>query len=625
MIDLQIGEARLRCSATLTWLEAGTARTGSLGGSRERPELDGFAVTIGVDEERGFKVVTLRLRRDEGRPPVRLVDLVWSVAGVPAALDRVWHMTFNCWGTPGIVERPAATDEAANPPAWRVAFLSPADATGVTFVSRLPARSTHLVAARPDGTIAVTTQIDTDLEPGQSWSDEPLAIGWGFPGELLGGPPSFRVSKRARAEVARHGGWNSWDYHRQDVTADDIRENLEAIRSNPTLARFVKYIIIDDGWQTLEGEWEANRKFPGAMELIASEIRAAGFVPGIWSAPFMVNRRSELFGRHPEWFVQRDGGPHTIFEGAKGVWGERYFLDPTNPVVRDYVHRLYAKLHSWGFGYFKTDFLTNSYTAQSRSPLPDRGVKLAYHDASRGLLVPHRAVMETIRDAIGPESFWLGCGSIWATGAGLMDGSRTTGDIAPHWFDLTKCAATAFFNGHQHGRVFLNDPDFLVVRGKETSKPGLLDLTDEELAAKAAGTHRSGPWFTASEARIWASLVLLSGGVVTLSDRVAALNETGIDILERTCDYASRSSCEPAFPLDVTQTLPTAALRATPGDELLGLFNWTDGAALPLTRPLPASLAGVRWRDLWSGAEYATAELPRLELVGHECRLLVRR
>lgn len=636
---------RISLAAELTWVEAGSRRASTLitdlrpaagtASPGRRATAGGFevAVTTTTDpdvavtpDDPGCQTIGLTLTRSADAAPVRLIDLTWTVSGVPAELDRVWYTTFNCWGTPGIVDRAVLHEEPPNPPAWRTAFLSADSRDGISFAYRFPARWVHLTRARPDGAVTLTTQIDADLAPGETWRDDTLAIVAGDVTEGLAGPPSFHLSRRPRADIASHGAWNSWDYYRLNVTADDVRENLDAIRSNDALRRFVKYVVVDDGWETMAGDWEANEKFPVGIEAIAREIRSAGFVPGVWTAPFVVNRRSRVFEEHPDWFVQHDGAPFSMFAaaGAKGVWGERYFLDPSHPGTKEHVRRLYEKLRGWGIGYFKTDFLTNSYSAAICGPLPDRGERLRYQDHSAGILGHHRECMEIMREAMGPQSFWLGCGSIWATGAGLMDGSRTTGDIAPHWFDLVKCAATAFFNGHQHGRVFLNDPDFLVVRGPETVAPGTLDLTDEELAAKAPNTHRSGPFFTADEARMWASLVLLSGGIVTFSDRMGALNEVGIDIVEKTCGLAARSNGEPAFPLDVTQELPTAALRMGDAHDLLGLFNWTDGANRPLTRPLPSSYRDAEWRDVWSGERYRTGALAKLELSGHRCLLLER-
>lgn len=590
-----------------------------------RDSHSGFACNVRARvEDAGAVTVGITVTRDETHPDVRLVDLTWTVSGVAPALDRVWVMPFNCWGTPALVDRSALADEHATPPAWRTGFLRSDAREGIAFVYRFPARWVHLTRTADRDVVTLTTQIDVDLAPGAAWSDDTLAILNGDVAETLGGPPSFHVSRRPRGDVASHGAWNTWDYYRLNVSAEDVRENLDAIRANEAMRSFVKYIVIDDGWETMAGDWEPNDKFPGGLEAIAREISDAGFVPGVWTAPFIVNRRSRIYARHPDWLVQSHGAPFSMFAegGATGVWGERYFLDPSHPGTKEHIRQLYEKLRGWGIRYFKTDFLTNPYSAAIRDPLPDRGERLRYHDHSAGILGHHRECMEIMRRAIGRDGFWLGCGSIWATGAGLMDGSRTSGDIAPHWHDLQKCAATVFFNGHQHGRVFLNDPDFLVVRGPETARAGTLDLTDEEIAQKAPETHRSGPFFTADEARMWASLVVLSGGLVAFSDRIGALNAVGIEIVERVCHLAARSNGEPAVPLDPSQDRPTAALSRGGGGPLLGLFNWSEDTSVPLPAPVPPDLSDVAWRDVWSGERIGPSALASCELAGHRCVLL---
>jgi len=606
-----------------TWIELGLGQKKSNG-----TEWTGEGVTAAVEsgDEAGFDTIRLSLTLAPGSTPVRLLDWVWHIDGVPAALDRVWHMTFNCWGMPAMVTRESLAHEPEQHACSRAAFYDADTHEGLSFVYRMPSNWVHVIETDDANGVTLTTRIDADLQPGETWRDDELAIRWGKPETDLGGPTSFHISRRRRDEMQAHGAWNSWDYYRLDVRADDIRENLEVIRSNETLREFVKYIIIDDGWQTLDGEWEANEKFPGGMEAIAAEIREAGFIPGIWTAAFMVNCRSSIFSEHPDWFIQYEGKPGSAFanKGCTGVWGERYFLDPTHPATVEHLERLYTKLRGWGYGYFKTDFLTNCFTAQLGEYLPDRGQSLTFHDHSQGLLVPHRRCMEAIRRAIGPESFWLGCGSVWATGAGLMDGSRTTGDISPYWRNLLICARTAFFNGHAHGRVFLNDPDFLVVRGLETNKAGMLDVEDADLVTATPGNHRSGPMFTAAEARMWASLVLLSGGIVTMSDRMGALNEVGMEIVEKTCRLASESSGEPAFPLDWHQEMPTSALRDQPEAPMLGLFNWSEESLRPLTTDLPGAYAEMLWEDVWTGRRLRSAELREVVLEPHHGMLLMK-
>ena len=48
-------------------------------------------------------------------------------------------------------------------------------------------------------------------------------------------------------------GWNTWDYYLDNVKADDIFENANALKDMP-FAKLLDYIVIDDGWQKGWGE-----------------------------------------------------------------------------------------------------------------------------------------------------------------------------------------------------------------------------------------------------------------------------------------------------------------------------------------------------------------------------------
>ncbi|MEG1980031.1 MAG: hypothetical protein RR060_04860, partial [Victivallaceae bacterium] len=72
-------------------------------------------------------------------------------------------------------------------------------------------------------------------------------------------------------------GWNSWDYYRWTITEDEVLSNAEFIAKDPVLSKYIKRIIIDDGWQYCYGEWEANPLFPSGMEALAKELKKMGF------------------------------------------------------------------------------------------------------------------------------------------------------------------------------------------------------------------------------------------------------------------------------------------------------------------------------------------------------------
>lgn len=597
------------------------ADAGSAGVTARNAVMECRVTTRREDE---YVILEHSLRMDVA---ARLVECVWHAAtGLPD--DAVlWHMTYDVWGRPGVT---SARARPGHRPFWRAALMNPHTGRGHVCSYKLPARWMHTFSAAAGG-FRIESRIDADVAAGGEWHNDVMALAFDVPmvhepgggrglASSLAGPLSFHISRRHADDAAAHGAWNSWDYYKLDVRADDVRENLEAIKADETLRRFVKYIVVDDGWQTLDGEWEANDKFPGGMAALAAEIRAAGFVPGMWSAPFFINCNTKLFASHPEWCVQKGGAPYSPLRdmGCTGLWGDRYYLDPTHPAVHRHVRRMYEKFHGWGMRYFKTDFLSNPFKAAHDRDEADRGEALRFHDASGGLHQPHRQCMEGIRGVIGPESFWLGCGSIWATGAGLMDASRMSSDIAIYWPEIRTCAYSVFWNSHAHGALWLNDPDFLVVRGRDTSKPGMLDVPPEGTKPYSPDAPQSGPVFSVDEARTWAACVILSGGLVTLSDRIAGLNDEGMRIARTVCRLAGGPA---ARPLEFGRPLPRCAMK-NGRTTLLACINWDETPAPALPRSCAAGVPDAAWTDAWTGRSFSTQQLSRHLLQPHCCLLL---
>ena len=57
---------------------------------------------------------------------------------------------------------------------------------------------------------------------------------------------------------------------------------------------------IDDGWEKSVGEWEVNpRRFPNGLAPLSAKIEAAGYVPGLWLAPFLVTKKSRIYTERP--------------------------------------------------------------------------------------------------------------------------------------------------------------------------------------------------------------------------------------------------------------------------------------------------------------------------------------
>ena len=77
----------------------------------------------------------------------------------------------------------------------------------------------------------------------------------------------------------------------------------------------VEMLVLDDGWfegrqddTSSLGDWTADKKrFPSGIPALAAKVKAKGLKFGIWVEPEMVNPRSELFKKHPDWALQTPG------------------------------------------------------------------------------------------------------------------------------------------------------------------------------------------------------------------------------------------------------------------------------------------------------------------------------
>lgn len=358
------------------------------------------------------------------------------------------------------------------------------------------------------------------LRPGEGLESEPLMVAVGPERRLL---ESYAQTcgRRMRARVPRRvpAVWCSWYSHFSGVTEPDV---LAAAQSLNGLSQThpIDVVQIDDGYQTAVGDWlNVNQKFPSGLEALAQEIRHLGFMPGIWLAPFIAQRRSRLFREHPDWFVRRaDGTP--VVAGWNPAWRDIYHaLDTTHPDVQEWLEALVDLFVAMGFCYLKLDFLYGAAIAGERYRL---------RTTRAGAL---REGLEIIRRAAGEEVFLLGCGSPMLQAVGLVDAMRVGPDVGPSWRYNFRglpilgrepgmpCARNALRGalGRQwmHGHLWANDPDSLILRETQVDlNPG--------------------------EARALASVAALSGGLLSLSDQTHRLSPQRLDWLRRCLPIPSR-------------------------------------------------------------------------------------
>lgn len=196
--------------------------------------------------------------------------------------------------------------------------------------------------------------------------------------------------------------WCSWYAYYETVSEAQIAKDIADLSGLP-----FDVVQIDDGWELRVGDWEANEKFPGGMRALASRISDAGFMPGLWLAPFIALPGSP----HASLLLRQASGEPVI---AGYNWGGPYYaLDMSSAAARDHVAALISKVvHEWGFRYLKLDFI-------NAAALSDEAT--------------YRSALEMVRSVAGDDVYLLGSGALLLPSLGLLDGIRSGPDVAPMW------------------------------------------------------------------------------------------------------------------------------------------------------------------------------------------------
>lgn len=222
---------------------------------------------------------------------------------------------------------------------------------------------------------------------------------------------------KGASEPTPAAGWTSWYQYYTDIDQKTVLDNLSAFRKNKIP---LEYFQIDDGWQPAVGDWlKADpKKFPKGMKPVAAAIRRAGYRPGLWIAPFVCVKNSEIYRKHLDWLVKNDAGKPLVI-GNNDKWGGRFYaLDVTNAEVRKYLTAVFdTVLNKWGFDMIKADFLYAACVDPTEL-------------ATRGQIM--RSAMKFLRKIAG-QKVLLGCGVPLASAFGLADYCRIGCDTDTKW------------------------------------------------------------------------------------------------------------------------------------------------------------------------------------------------
>jgi alpha-galactosidase len=223
-------------------------------------------------------------------------------------------------------------------------------------------------------------------------------------------------------------------------------------------------------------------------------------------APFIAEANSKVFREHPDWFMKGDDGkPLPANRVTFGGWrrGPWYALDGTNPAVQKHLEQVFRTMRQeWGCTYFKLD--ANFWGAMHTGKL---------HDPKATRVEAYRRGMEAVLRGAG-DSFILGCNHPLWPSLGLVDGSRSSGDITRSWADIAGTGRENLARNWQNGRLWWNDPDCLVLTGK----------------------------LTTDEFQYHATTVRASGGLILSGDDLTKLPADRVKILSRLVPATGRAA-----------------------------------------------------------------------------------
>jgi hypothetical protein len=371
---------------------------------------------------------------------------------------------------------------------------------------------------------------------------------------------SGEIKKPATSAV---NGWCNWFYTMDKFTEDEILKNA-SFAARVLKPYGLEYIQIDEGYQTLHGEWQGNERFPHGLKWLCDSIKSMGLKPGIWIAPFVISEGTKVYREHPEWLVKGpDGKPKRIgpWPSDTTAWyrnesPKRYCLDVTHPEAERWLRNLFDTIvNDWGFEMIKIDFVAWTLFSADQFYNPHVTPAQAYTKA-----------IKILRETAGDKCHINDCGP-GNVSAGLINSMRIEYDQN---YGFSSNAWGQYFSGNSsssgasgkryfyNNKLWTNDIDHVCI--------DLLSNTNAEAAA---------------------TLIGLSGGNTISGDRLMNLGNTKLEVLQKIYP----STIENGKPVDLfdrdPQTVFSCRIKRPFGTwDVIALFNPDRDHSVARTIPL---------------------------------------
>lgn len=159
---------------------------------------------------------------------------------------------------------------------------------------------------------------------------------------------------------------NNWE-----TTFFDFDENKLTNMFTDAKILGVDMFLLDDGWFGNKyprsgstsglGDWQATKtKLPNGIGFLMEQAKKTDVKFGIWIEPEMINEKSELFEKHPDWVL-------SLPNREKNIYRTQLVLDLCNPKVQDFVFKVVDDIMQTqsGVAFFKWDcnrMMTSAYS-----------------------------------------------------------------------------------------------------------------------------------------------------------------------------------------------------------------------------------------------------------------------
>ena len=159
---------------------------------------------------------------------------------------------------------------------------------------------------------------------------------------------------------------NNWE-----TTFFDFDENKLANMFTDAKTLGVDMFLLDDGWFGNKyprsgstsglGDWQATKsKLPNGIGFLMEQAKKTDVKFGIWIEPEMINEKTELYEKHPDWVL-------SLPNREKSIYRTQLVLDLCNPQVQDFVFKVVDDIMQTksGVAFFKWDcnrMMTSAYS-----------------------------------------------------------------------------------------------------------------------------------------------------------------------------------------------------------------------------------------------------------------------